>query len=535
MGKLSFENGKFRFKTIFMSAERGGVAIENKLAKDAGFQWDADSLRWVTRNAHKALKLRRFADSNAERKLKSIFITKFAPPEQIIYPDHLSPRLHQIESAWHCLTRSPAYCADEAGLGKTITSILCVNTVPGKTLIICPPHLVHNWLAEIKRWSVTTPDVVILEGGKSIANDRLWDADFVILPDSLIANPLTLHMVITRKWEWLFVDEAHRYKEATTQRVQALTGVNENGRKESSQSISGAATRVVLLSGTPIPNGRPIELYPLLAHLSPSSIGHRSFTQYGEEFCGAKRVVRYEGQKAIVSWDFRGHSNLGKLRAELKSQLMVRHLKKNCLKELPPKERKIIFLDSSNHLMPLEKAALKNRSLDELLGEDHTQGDLATYRREVGEAKIEGALTLIEEWLEDNEGKKLVVFAHHIGVVETLTRELQAFSPIMIRGGLSKKEKAKRVQLFQTKEKHRVAIGNMEAMGTGNTMTAAEDVFVIEPSWVPGVNEQAEDRVHRMTQLGQVYIRYLVLRDSLDERLLYRCLEKQEAIEQAMD
>lgn len=531
MGKLSFENGKFRFKAIFMSAERGGVAIENKLAKDAGFQWDADSLRWVTRNAHKALKLRRFADESAERKLKSNFITEFAPPEQIIYPDHLSPRLHQIESAWHCLTRSPAYCADEAGLGKTITSILCMNTVPGQTLIICPPHLVHNWLFELKRWSIQTPDAVIMESGKSLSNDRLWNADFVILPDSLITNSLAQQMVTARKWEWLFVDEAHRYKEATTQRVAALLG-DENAQRK---SIAQSAARIVLLSGTPIPNGRPIELYPLLNHLAPSSIGHRSLAQYGQEFCGGKQVVRYEGPRAIVNWDFKGNSNLSRLRSELRNQLMVRHLKKNCLKELPPKERKIIFLDHPSHLAPFEKAALKNKYLDDLLGEDHTQGDVATYRREVGEAKLDQAITIIQEWLEDNENKKLVVFAHHIDVVEGLTRELKEFSPVMIRGGLTKEQKAKRVELFQTKEKHRVAIGNMEAMGTGNTMTAAEDLFIVEPSWVPGINEQAEDRVHRMTQERQVYIRYLVLRDSLDERLLYRCLEKQNAIEQAMD
>lgn len=528
MGVLSFSLGKFRFAATDFS-KRGGVALENQLAKEAGLQWNADTLRWVTRNPDKALGLRQWADLSAERKFKKHFITEYALPEQIIYPDHLSPRTFQIESAWHCVTRSPAYCADEAGLGKTVTSILCMNTVPGKTLIICPPFLKYSWAFEIQKWLLRPATIGIMDGGKAISNDKLWDADVVIVPDSLITNPLLQSMITNRKWMWMFVDEAHRYKEATTQRTQALVGEEDDGR-----GIRHAATRIVLLSGTPIPNGRPIELYPLLSQLAPESIDHQSALEYGQSFCGAKRVVRYEGRKAIVNWDFRGQSNLNGLRAKLREKLMIRHLKKNVLKELGPKTRQIIFLDEVKRLHELEKRVLTNRTLEELMGEDCELGDIATYRREVGEAKLEQAAAYIHDLLE-NSPDKLVVFAHHIDVVEGLQKALRGFGALMIRGGMTAKDKHLRAARFQSRPEHRLIVGNMDAMGVGLTLTQAPGVIIVEPSWVPGINEQAEDRVHRMTQKSNVYCRYLVLRNSLDERMLHSVLSKQDAINKVMD
>lgn len=526
MGTLIFKNGKYRFHAVTQN--------EIKQARFWGLQEDADTLQWVTRNPGKALGLRRFADLSAERKFKKTFITDLAPPESIPFPDSLMPKTFQLESAWHALTRTPSFIADQAGLGKTITSCLCMNATPGKTLIICPPFLKYNWASEIEKWvdgwhrQIKGVLVSIIEDGKALARDPSWDADVVILPDSLISKKLARTMVAERSWRWLFVDEVHRYKEADTQRTKALLG------EEDEPGVTDFAERVVLLSGTPIPNGRPIELWPILTSLAPEAIAHRSLQEFGKEFCAGKRITRFEGKRAVVNWDFRGHSNLKKLREELRSKFMIRHLKHDVLKELGPKTRKIVFLDEAGKLKPLEAAVLANHSLEDLMGEKSELGDIARYRREVGEAKLEPAAEYISDLLEGSNDK-LVVFAHHIDVVEGLKRELKRFHPLSIRGGMTGKEKALRASHFQKNEKHRVIIGNMDAMGVGLTLTQAPGCVVVEPSWVPGINEQAEDRVHRMTQKENVYVRYLVLRNSLDERVLRSVLGKQQAITRVMD
>lgn len=535
MGKLSFDGLKFIF-------EPSAFADEGSLAKSAGLIWNADALRWVTRSAAKAVVLRRFADLSAELKLKNTFITELEAPECIPYPHHLKPKLFQLESAWHCLTRSPSYCADEAGLGKTITSVLCMNAVPGRVLIICPPFLKYNWADEINKWSagngehqIYKPDIFIVENG-DVSRDDLLGRGIIILPDSLIDSPHIQHYLKDEKFEWLFVDEAHRFGNADTKRTIALIG-SEKDEKEFRKIYfyyANISKRLVFLSGTPIPNGKPVELFPILNRVVPEACEQRDLTKFGKLFCDGHQKTRYEGGRAIAHWDFNGASNLKRFRKELKKKFMIRHLKRDVLAELPPKTRKMVFLDAPYQLMPLEAKLLKRYTLEQLLGDIPTLGDIAAYQREVGLAKIAPAAEYIIDYLENNPGK-LIVGAHHIEVVERLSKRLAKFGCLTIRGGMDVALKAERVRLFQIDDNdHRVLVGNIDAMGLGLTLTKASNAMVVEPSWNASKNEQFEDRIHRITQSANVYIRYLVLRGTLDERKLRSVLSKEKNINEVM-
>jgi len=85
-------------------------------------------------------------------------------------------------------------------------------------------------------------------------------------------------------------------------------------------------------------------------------------------------------------------------------------------------------------------------------------------------------------------------------------------------------------QIMSFKEA-RVLIGNIDSMGVGLTLTASRRVIFVEYSCVPGLNEQAEDRVHRITQTEGVYCQYLVMRGGMDELMLNKVLEKQKDTE----
>lgn len=523
MGILTFDGRKFSVQGKYNSL--AGVR-----AQKAGFRFCDEALRWVTRDAAKAVKLRQFADSSAEAKFKKHFITDFKLPEQILYPDHLQPMHFQIESAWHALTRSPAYVADEAGLGKTITSILCMNTVLGRVLVICPPFLKYNWADELKKWLVRGAAICVVDTGDPV-RESLTNANIIIIPDSLIGSGTIQHYLKDQKFEWLFVDEAHRYKNPDAERTMALVGSDKDAKEYF--TYTSIAERIVFLSGTPIPNGKPIELFPLLSRTASESIQFRNLDEYGKEFCAGRMVTRYEGKRVIANWDFQGASNLKRLRRELKSKLMIRHLKRDVLDELPPKNRKLVFLDCPKKLHKFEAKLLSKHTIKELMGMDAKLGDIASYQKEVGIAKLPQAIEYIRDLLE-NSNDKLVVFAHHVDVVEGLHAALKDFGCLTIRGGMNAVERQYKVKLFQTDKDFKVIVGNMASMGLGLTLTKAPGVVVVEYSWVPGENEQAEDRVHRMTQDKNVYIRYLVLRNTLDERKLRSVLNKEHNISEVM-
>jgi SNF2 family DNA or RNA helicase len=352
------------------------------------------------------------------------------------------------------------------------------------------------------------------------------------LPDSLITNQVIQDQLVQiMPFKWLIVDEAHRYKTEDAQRTLALLGDDKN------DGITDYAERTVLLSGTPFPNGRPIELYPLLSSIAPESILHRSTEEYWKEFCGGKSNTRYEGGRPIVHRDLQGSSNLRQLRRELRRKFMVRHLKKDCLKELGPKTRQIIFLNEGGiGIKAFEKELLQNKSFEELIGEDYTLGDIASYRREVGQMKQLAALTIIKDKLRDiGDDEKIVVSAYHVEIVDFLHRHLKEYGALKIRGGMTVEEKQAVVTAFQSNKSYRVIVGNTLSMGLGNTLTKASYLISVEPEWTHGTNEQMEDRIHRISQDKHVTCIYLVLRNSLDERMLHRALGKEENVQTIMN
>lgn len=522
MGTLSFQNQKFYFDEPIQAREAGFIR---------------DDLQWSTRSAAKARKLRRFADTSAEKKLKNTFITDIAPPEFIHYPDHLSPRTWQIESAWHALTRTPSYIADEAGLGKTATAIMAINSTPGKTLIVCPPYLRYNWCDELKTWATYNNSdrinpICLIESIEVCTWHSFENVPcpVFILPDSLLTRPGIQSLLRAKApFKWLVIDEGHRFKTEDAQRTDALLG-NENY-----DGIKDLSERIIFLSGTPMPNGKPIELYAPVSRVAPEAIGHRNIFEYGKTFCAGKRVTRYEGGKAITNWDFEGASNLKQLRRELRTKFMIRHLKKDCLKELGPKTRQLIFLDTPEKILELEKRVLAHHKLSDLMGENSKLGDIAKYRKEIGLSKISGALQYITDLLESSN-EKLVVSAYHIDVVENIFAALfKKYDALKIRGGMTANEKSFAVKLFQTKPHHRVIVGNTLSMGLGLTLTKASTLMVVEPEWTSGVNEQMEDRIHRISQDKHVLCKYLVLRGSLDERMLRNALNKEDNIHEVMN
>lgn len=520
MGTLTFDGHKFSYLVGL-----NDCVIDH--AERAGFK-EIEPLRWVTRSPHKAAQLRRFANPSAERKFKKYFITDMQPPECIVYPDHLTPKLNQIESAWHALSRTPSYIGDEAGLGKTATAIMAINSSPGKTLIICPPYLKYNWLDELRTWAHGSWGAMIINSENELYGNLL------ILPDSLLTNKkIQERLLAYSPFKWLIVDEAHRFKTSNSQRTDALLG----DEKQNEFCLTNLAERTVLMSGTPIPNGRPIELYPVLSRLAPESILHRNLEAYWKTFCGGKSITHYERGQPVVQRDLNGASNLKQFKRELQTKFMIRHLKKDCLKELGTKTRRLIFLDTPKKIHKLESHLLKDRTLDQLMGGGlfkKTLSDIATYRKSVGIAKIKPALEYIIDVLESQPGK-LVINAYHIDVVEALYRGLRKYQPRKIRGGMTGKDKHRAVKDFRINPHTRVIVGNTLSMGLGNTLTAASRGISVEPEWTPGVNEQMEDRIHRIGQDKNVLWDYLVLRESLDERMLRRALEKETDIQTVMN
>ena len=72
-------------------------------------------------------------------------------------------------------------------------------------------------------------------------------------------------------------------------------------------------------------------------------------------------------------------------------------------------------------------------------------------------------------------------------------------------------------------------------MGMGVTLTAASNALFVERQWSPSLEEQMEDRIHRIGQNDGVLIQYMQVENTFDERMAKVINSKREIMSQVLD
>jgi SNF2 family DNA or RNA helicase len=214
------------------------------------------------------------------------------------------------------------------------------------------------------------------------------------------------------------------------------------------------------------------------------------------------------------------------------SGFMIRRLKKDVLKDLPPKAYRMVTFAPTGEQREILK---KERAFDakEILHHGMPVGSaLPEIRQEMGIAKVPQVCEYVVGLL-DEGAPKVVVFAYHREVLQRLEKKLAKHNPVIVMGGVGNKQD--RVDRFQEDPNCRILLGQLTAAGTGFTMTASADVVFAEASWVPGENDQAADRCHRIGQTRGVLIHFVVVEQSLDAYILGAAARKAESIEKVLD
>jgi len=252
---------------------------------------------------------------------------------------------------------------------------------------------------------------------------------------------------------------------------------------------------------------RPIEGFPIVKAIDPTIFP--DFWTYAQRYCGAT----HNG----YGWDFGGATNKTELHHKLTQRVMIRRKKQDVLPELPPKLFAHIPIELDNRV---EYNMAHDGFVDFLGGTQTTSGAEHLVRIEnLKQLAIAGKINAAIEWISNflDEGEeKLVVFTTHRATVERLMDEFGDIA-VMVQGGMSTRGRDFVVQAFQNDPEIRLFVGNIQAAGTGLTLTAASNVAFLELPWTPGELVQAEDRCHRIGQEDTVNVWYLLAHDTIDE------------------
>lgn len=477
------------------------VSFENRaLPRTAGFQWDENKKTWYTQSPSVAARLRQYADENARKEINRILLVHKPWSGRIEFKSELTPYDFQLEGVKFALERNKSYIAFDPGLGKTAVAAIVSCTLKYDSCVyICPPFLMKTVEYEFLNWGAKTPFIV---------------------SDTMIHKPEIRKQIMQigiKSPSLLFVDEAHRFNNPTSRRSKMLFGYQPS-IGDSIEGITSWFSKIVLLSGTPMPN-RPIELFPILNACAPETIEFMNRFEYGRYYCA--------GFRTEYGWDFSGASRMQELAAKVKGEFMLRKRKKEVLKELPEKTEGLVLIgdDLPRTIDTLDRSILRDFSPTDLMGFIAPNDHIATYRKELGKLKVAKSCALIKDLLL-NSNESILIFAIHKEVVAKLVKGLSAFDPLVVTGDVPTQKRAAIVKEFQTNKKRRLFIGNIDACGIGFTLTKATRVDFVEFSWVPSVNEQASDRAHRIGQTSNVLVQYHVFKNSIDRVVIETILRK---------
>ena len=510
--------------------------------------------RYFTNRVEDATRLKQYCNERAllvmKRHLDSLAKSRAIDAKiNIPSPPGFEYKPFQKAGIAYALQHKDTLIGDEPGLGKTIQAIGFINyTKPKNVLIVVPATLIYNWLEELRKWLVVPYVMWTPKNTKDEAPP--YTENLIVITNyekitgrisNKVAVDTKFSASIKRIWDLSIYDEAHALKNPKGKKSEAVLG--ETGFMRRSK-------RCLFLTGTPIEN-YPKEIWPIASAICPAKFG--DWESFARRYCG----LHLEKRNGYNAWVATGATHLAELQQKLRTTFMVRRLKYDVLKELPPKIRQLVILsdekiDWTKHpslvkwkmvyeqkyeiaLAKIEAVKTNAeyikavRELDALTGVDFKE--MSEFRHQTAVAKLPMCLSYIDELLPSVES--LIIFAHHEDVLQKAAEHF-GDQAVLLYGETPMADRGKIINAFQRGDK-RIIIGGLKAAGIGTTLTRANTVIFIEIDWNPATLSQAEDRACRIGQTKVVHVIHLALNHTLDVNMSQRVIAKQKAIDKALD
>jgi hypothetical protein len=429
-----------------------------------------------------ALAAKRAELATAEETRKATVAEDIARYESLLPTLGRTPFAHQDAGMRWLIEQRFAILADDMGLGKTMQALVAARALGHRIFVIAPAGLRINWLREA----------------------RAVDARIEVFSWAKVPEPLGIAYT-------LIADEAHYAQNMKAARTKKFI------------ELAKGARAVFALTGTPIKNGRPTNLFPLLVATKHDLARDRK--GYERRYCNA-------GPTRWTKWDVTGASHLDELHGRIADRLL-RRMKDECL-DLPAKTRVIREAELS-----AEAVALYNQTLREMQAEyrrrkmtgEIDEADalvLMNHLRHASSvAKVESAIEIAEEVIE--QGGQIVLFTAFLDSAAKLQQHLEAE---LITGAQGADERQASIDRFQAGES-KAMVCTLGAGNVGITLTAAQTVVLVDRPWTPGDAMQAEDRLHRIGQRSSVTAIWLQANE-MDRTIDELLGEKYERIEMVL-
>lgn len=387
---------------------------------------------------------------------------------------------------------------DDQGLGKTVQALEWIRLIPSRrpVVIVCLSSVKYQWKSEAKLHFGMRTTVV---EGRCKDRRRLLKGEIIIINFDILAS--WLPVLRRMKPKVVVIDEGQMVKNHRARRTKTAT------------ELAHQADSVLLLTGTPIPN-RLIDLWAQINIVRPDLYPNRM--AFAWEHCEPK--LGYWG------WEFKGARKKKQLRRLLLKECMIRRLKKDVAPELPDKIHKVVPF----HLKDRREYQRATTSFLTWLKETsparahRARNAQALVRvgyllRLCARLKLPWTIKWMEEFAECNPGTKVVCMTMHTFVIDALRERFP--NSVVVNGAVTGKKRERAVWRFNTDRRIQWFLGNWKAAGAGLNLQVSSNFVSLDLPWTPGDLAQGQDRVHRIGQNKAVVVHYLMLLNTIEEKL----------------
>ncbi|KAG8381710.1 hypothetical protein BUALT_Bualt05G0001000 [Buddleja alternifolia] len=482
-------------------------------------------------------------DAMESKKKQKVFQQHGSSPDFLsggsLHPYQLEG-LNFLRFAWSKQTH--VILADEMGLGKTIQSIAFLASLSKENisphLVVAPLSTLRNWEREFATWAPHM-NVVMYAGtaqactvirdyefyfpknqekskkkksGQAVSESKQDRIKFDVLLTSYEMINMDTSSLKSIKWECMIVDEGHRLKNKDSKLFSSLKQYSSRHR--------------VLLTGTPLQNNLD-ELFMLMHFLDAGKFG--CLEEFQEDFM-----------------DINEEEQISRLHKMLAPHLL-RRVKKDVMKELPPKKELILRVELSNKQKEYYKAIL-TRNYEILTRKGGAQISLINVVMELRKLcchpymlegvepedfnefdkqllESSGKLQLLDKMMVKlrEQGHRVLIYSQFQHMLDWLEDycNYRKWHYERIDGKVSGAERQIRIDRFNAKNSSKFCLLlSTRAGGIGINLATADTVIIYDSDWDPHADLQAMARAHRLGQRNKVMIYRLITRGTIEERMM---------------
>lgn len=169
--------------------------------------------------------------------------------------------------------------------------------------------------------------------------------------------------------------------------------------------------------------------------------------------------------------------------------------------------------------------------------------EVPTFSPSMPSNKLSWLLEFIDELGIDGkyhkDTRKVVIASQFTSIIDAFAAEMEkkvkGLNILKITGAVNMKDRQDAVDKFQHDDNYPVLMLNTKAGGVALTLDRADDIVILDETFIPDDQTQVEDRIHRVSRMHNVTVHYVRSIGTVEEKIAKKTIDRDNLQKQLLD